>query len=126
MKLEHFWHRSIRRILKIGMMQVKEERITNERIRKFFMNIPSAEDTITARQLTYIGKIVRGPNNHPPNQLLTAWTNNPRPQGGVLTTNKKAIVRSLHTLIPSKMMERIIFKNNLTGESEVKHVLNKN
>ena len=32
-KLEVFWHRSIRRILKIGIMQVKEERITNERIR---------------------------------------------------------------------------------------------
>ena len=73
-------------------MQVKEERITTERIRKIFMNIPSLEDTITARQLTYIGKIVRGPNDHPPNQLLTAWTNNPRPQGGVLTTNKKAII----------------------------------
>jgi hypothetical protein len=45
MKLEVFWHRSIRRILKIGMMQVKEARITNERTRKIFMNIPSAEDT---------------------------------------------------------------------------------
>jgi hypothetical protein len=96
MKLEVFWHRSIRRILKIGMMQVKEERITYERISKIFMNIPSTEDTITARQLMYIGKIVRGLNNH---------TNNLRPQAGVLTTNKKSIVRLLHTLIPNELMK---------------------
>jgi hypothetical protein len=43
-KLEVFWHRSIRRILKIGIMQVKEERITNKRIRIIFHNIPSAEN----------------------------------------------------------------------------------
>ena len=98
------------------MMQVKEERMTNEKIRKIFMNIPSAEDTITVR-----GKIVRGPDDHPLNQLLTAWTNTSRPQGGVLATNKRAIVRSLHTLIPNKMMERTIVKKQIDrGESEMK------
>ncbi len=93
------------------MMQVKEERITNERIRKTFMNIPSAEDTITARQLTFIGKMVRGPNDHPPYQLLTTWTDTLRPQGGVLTTNKKAIVQSLHILLPNEMTECVMVKN---------------
>jgi hypothetical protein len=80
-KLEVFWHRSIRRILKIGIMQVKEERITNQRIRKIFHNIPSAKNSLNTRQLTYVGKIVRGPDHHPPKQMLTAWNQNPRGEG---------------------------------------------
>ena len=38
-----FWHRSICRILKIGIMQVIEERISNKRVRKIFFNVPPAE-----------------------------------------------------------------------------------
>jgi hypothetical protein len=91
-KLEVFWHRSIRRILRIGIGQVIKERITNERIRKIFFNVPTAENTTVIRQMNYLGKIIRGPTNHPPRQMLTAWSANPRPKGGVLRTNKKALV----------------------------------
>ncbi len=45
-----------------------EERITNERIRKIFFNVPAAENTIVIMQMNYLGKIIRGPANHPPRQ----------------------------------------------------------
>ncbi len=94
-----------------------EERITNERTRKIFFNVPTAENTIVVRQMNYLGKIVRGPTNHPPRQMLTAWSANPHPKGRVLTTNKKALVRSLHTLLPKEMTDTTITKNKTTGKS---------
>ncbi len=58
--------------------------------------------------------------------MLTAWSANPRPKGGVLTTNKKALVRSLHTLLPKEMTETTITRNKeTTGENTLKHMLNK-
>jgi hypothetical protein len=57
---------------------------------------------IAARQLNYIGKVIRHPNpEHLPKQLLPAWVNNKRPQGGVLTTNKKSLVKALNLLYSS-------------------------
>jgi hypothetical protein len=113
-KLEIFWHRSIQKPLQIGIGQVIKERITNERIRKIFFNIPTAENTIVIRQMTYLGKIVRGPTNQPPRQMPTAWSANPRPKGGVLTTNKKSLVRSLHTLLPKEMTETTVLITQLS------------
>jgi hypothetical protein len=120
-----FWHRSICRILKIGIMQVIEERISNKRVRKIFFNVPTAENTVVVRQMSYLGKIVRGPSNYPSRQMLTAWNANPRPRGGVLTTNKKALVQSLHTLLPKEMTEIIAMKNKTTGKHTTKDTLNK-
>jgi hypothetical protein len=104
-KFELFWHRSIQRILQIGIGQVIEERITNERVRKIFFNMPTAENTIVVRQMNYLGKIVRGPTNHPHRQMLAACRANPCPKRGVLRTNKKSLVQSLHTLLPKEMTE---------------------
>ncbi len=73
------------------MGQVIKERITNKRIRKIFFNTPTVENTIVIRQMNYLGKIVRGPTNHPPRQMLTAWSANPCPTGGVLMTNRKVL-----------------------------------
>ncbi len=119
-KLEAFWHRSIQRILWIGLGQVIKEKITNERIRKIFFNVPTAENTIVIRQMTYLGKVIRGPTNHPPRQMLTAQSANPRPKGGVLTTNKKALVHSLHTLLPKEMTETTTTRNRTTGKKHNK------
>ncbi len=74
-KLEVFWHRNIQRILRIGVGQVIEERITNERIKKIFFNVLTAENTTVVRQMNYLG--VRGPTNLPPRQMLTACIRNP-------------------------------------------------
>jgi hypothetical protein len=50
-KLEVFWHRSIQRILQIGVGKVIEEKKTNVRIRNIFFNVPTAENTRVVRQM---------------------------------------------------------------------------
>jgi hypothetical protein len=75
--------------------------------------------------MNHLGKIVRGPTNHPPRQKLTAWSANPRPEGRVLTTNKKALVQSLHTILPKEMTETTTTRDKTTGASTTKHMLNK-
>jgi len=41
--------------------QVKEERIRNDKIRRLFYEIPCVTNMIAARQLGFLGKVVRGP-----------------------------------------------------------------
>ena len=99
--IDVFIHRSIRRILGIKMSRVKEEKITNKSVREMFYNIPDARSMIAARQLSYLGKMVRNhDDDYLPKKFLTAWVNNKRPVGGVLTTNKKALVNSLELILP--------------------------
>jgi hypothetical protein len=40
-------------------------------------------------------------------------------------TNKKALVRSLHTLLPTKMTEHFVTQNQITGEHTMRTRLNK-
>jgi hypothetical protein len=102
-KLDAFLHRSVRRILGINMTRVKDEHIKNEKIREEFFHLPDIRRMIAIRQLNYIGKALRHPNQeHLPKQLLPAWVNNKRPQGGVLTTNKKSLVKALDLLYSTK------------------------
>ena len=80
-KLEVFLHRSIRKILRIDITQVIDERITNGSIRTRFFSIPTIRNQIAQVQLTFIGKVVRNKDNQLPSQLLTAWCNNKRKRG---------------------------------------------
>ena len=99
LKLESFHHRSIRRILKINMTQVREEKITNAKIRQMFHHVPVIGDLIATFQLRFVGKVIRHPNrDHIPKMLLSAWVNHKRPAHGVLETNKKSIVKALKRL----------------------------
>ena len=54
------------------MLQVKEEKISNKKIRELFYNIPDAGSLIAVKQLNFIGKIVRREDSFFPKQLLTA------------------------------------------------------
>ena len=123
--LDVFLHRSIRRILGITITQVQDEHIKNSSIRKTFHNIPDIRNQIAIRQTSFLGKVVRAPDQHPPKQLLTAWCNHPRPIGGPLMTNKKSMVKSLHLLLPAEMTEPKQVRNRVTKEMEIKQVLNK-
>ena len=123
-KLDVFLHRSIRRILGISILQVKDEKISNKTIRKTLFNIPDIRSQIAIRQMTFIGKVARGPNSQPAKMLLSAWVDNPRLPGGVLTTNKKSIVKSLQILLPDEMSETIHVKDKETGHMIAKQKLN--
>ena len=114
-KLNVFWHRAIRNILGIRMSEVIDDHITNERIRKIFHDIPDAEAILNARTMTYLGKTARSPDFHPPKLFMTAWVRNPRPKAGVLSTNKKTMVRSLNALLPDETMETVTTKCKSTG-----------
>ena len=100
-KLEVFFHRSIRRILGITITQVIDEHITNDSVWMRFCRIPSLQNQITKRQLTFIGKVVRNSDDQIPTRLLTAWCNHPRRRGAPLQSNKKSLVRNLQLIVPS-------------------------
>ena len=55
--LNVFLQRGIRRILKINMGQVIDQHIKNSSIREMFYNIPTVQNQISFRQLTYLGKL---------------------------------------------------------------------
>ena len=83
-KLKVFLHRSVRIILGITMTEVKEERIRNAELRERFFKIPTIQNQIAKRQLTFIGKVVRNSDQQLPTKLLTAWCNHKRRRGRVL------------------------------------------
>jgi hypothetical protein len=43
------------------MSTVKEEKIRNERVREMFYSIPCVRNMIAARQMDFIGYMMRGP-----------------------------------------------------------------
>ena len=96
--IDIFIHQFIRRIIAITMIQVEEEKISNEKLNAKFYNIPDAHRLIAVKQLNFIGMIVRGEDSFFPKQLLTAWVNHKHKAGGVPTTNKKSIVKVLQLL----------------------------
>ena len=99
-KLEVYFHKSIRKILVISIIRVKDKHITNKTVRLFFCGIPSLRSQIAKRQLRFIGKVVRNHDSQIPTQLFTAWCDHPRKRGGVLQTNKKNITNNLQLIIP--------------------------
>jgi hypothetical protein len=71
-KLEVFLHKSIRRILKISMFRVINEKLRNEQVRTTFYAMPCVKNMIAARQLDYIGKLIRGPHDQPARRMITS------------------------------------------------------
>ena len=65
------------------MIQVKEEKISNEKLREQFYNIHDAHRLIAVKQINFTGTIVRREDSFFPKQLLTAWVNHKRKDGGV-------------------------------------------
>ena len=104
-RLGVFLLRSICRIMKIKMSEVKERKINNEKLRDMFYHIPNIRDLIALRECRFIGKVAsRGPNAHPSKKYyVTAWCNNKRPTGAPIMTNKRSIVHGLKILMPEEM-----------------------
>ena len=71
-KLEVFLHRSIRRILQISMSTVQEQRLHNGKVRDMFYSIPCVRNMIAARQMDFVGKMIRGPPDRPSRNMITA------------------------------------------------------
>ena len=108
-KLEVFLHRSIRRILHISMTKVREQRLHNDKVRKMFYSIPCVRNMIAARQLDFIGKMIRGPPDRPSRNMITACCNHKRRVGRPQTTGKNFMVENLRLLfrdVPTVQIDR--------------------
>jgi len=108
-KLEVFLHRSVQRILQINMTRVKDERLRNCRVREMFYNIPCVRNMIAARQMDFVGKMIRGPPDRPSRNMITACCNHKRRVGRPQTTGKNFMVENLRLLftdVPTVTIDR--------------------
>jgi hypothetical protein len=108
-KLEVFLHRSIRRILQISMTNVREQRLRNDKVRRMFYSIPCVRNMIAARQMDFVGKMIRGPPDRPSRNMITACCDHKRKTGRPQTTGKNFMVENLRLLfqdVPSIHIDR--------------------
>jgi len=108
-KLEVFLHRSIRRILQISMSTVQEQRLRNGKVRHMFYSIPCVRNMIAARQMDFVGKMIRGPPDRPSRNMITACCDHKRRVGRPQTTGKNFMVENLRLLfqdIPTVQIDR--------------------
>jgi hypothetical protein len=108
-KLEVFLHQSIQRILQILMTKVQEQRLHNGKVRDMFYFIPCVRNMIVARQMDFVGKMIRGPPDRPSRNMITACCDHKRQVGRPQTTGKNFIVENLRLLfqdIPTVQINR--------------------
>jgi hypothetical protein len=90
-RLEVFLHHSIQRILHISTTQVQEDRIRNNKIHRLFYDIPCVINMIAARQLGFLGKVVRGLTDAPACRMLTACANTNSSVDALISTTRTAL-----------------------------------
>ena len=99
-KLESFQNNIIRRILRIDMYMVQNEKITNVQIKTMFYNTPSINKIIKARQLKWLGKIAKMENDRMPRKLLASWIKNPRKPGRPQLNIRNSFAKALSEFFP--------------------------
>jgi hypothetical protein len=100
-KLETFQHKAIRFILNINMHQVKDERITNKKVREMFGGIDKVCDFATRRTLDFLGHTIRQEDKKLTKKLLTCWIQHPRACGGQQLTLKDVNFNAINLLLES-------------------------
>jgi hypothetical protein len=99
-QLISFQHKLLRRILKISIYEVLENRITNVEVRKHALNSPSIIDTISNRQLLWIGKIAKMNTEQIPRKMLACWHTNKRKPGRPQLNLSNSYANSIKKVIP--------------------------
>ena len=97
-----------KKILKITITMVIDEKITNESVRKQFFNIPTIRYQLTKRQLTFIGKVFSNSEYQIPTQLLTAWCDNKRKPGAPLQNNNKNLAQNIRLIVPGAAKDGLL------------------
>ena len=64
-------------------------------------DIPTIQNKVDKRQLTFIGKVTRNSDEKLPKSLLTAWCSNKQKVGGVFHSNKKNLVNKIALIVPT-------------------------
>lgn len=90
--------RSIQRIMKISIKNVKDERLANIEIYRRFFGIEDILDSYRYRKLSFIDKVVRKDKDKPSCQVLAAWLPTNRPPGRPRCTSRHTFTRAIaHT-----------------------------
>ncbi len=108
-KLEVFLNRSVRRILQINMTRVKDQGLPNCRVPEMFYAIPCVRNMIAARQMDFVGEMIRGPPDCPSRNMITACCNHKRHVGRPQTNRKNFMVENLCLLftdVPTVTIDR--------------------
>ena len=71
-KLDVFLHQRIQHILQILMTKVQDQRLRNVKVHDMFYSIRCIKNMIAARQMDFVGKMVRGPPDCPSSNMITA------------------------------------------------------
>ena len=94
-------YKAIRRIMKISMNRVQDEKITNELLRKRFGMLMLLSGIQRCRLLKFVGRILRQEPNTLSRMFLSVSINNSMIRGRPFQKNKDAITESIKILIPS-------------------------
>ena len=97
-KITAFFHKGLRKIMRIDMGQVKDHHIRNEHLR----NKLTVEDplvTIRARQAKFLGRLARMPDHRLPRKFLNAWIAKPRHTGRPAASTKATFVSTLRDIL---------------------------
>jgi len=97
-RLEVFHHRSIRSILGISMLEVRDERIHNDNVRVRFNNTPPLRDILRSRKLLHLGNIAQ--SRRVASMTLSTWINRSRPKGRPRCTTLSTTLRYIHEILP--------------------------
>ena len=91
------------------MSTVCEQRLRNEKVRRMFYSIPCVRNMIAARQMDFVGKMIRGPPDRPSRNMITACCDHKRRVGRPQTTGKNFMVENLRLLfqdVPTVTIDR--------------------
>ena len=96
-KLEVAHHRFIRSMLHLTIYDVKDDRISNEEVRRR-MGIYPMETILGLRRARWIEKLANMESTRSPRRILHAWIPQARPTGKPSQTTRKALADDLRTL----------------------------
>jgi hypothetical protein len=97
-KLETFHHGCLRRMCNWTMWDIKEKRITNERVRRVVANSPTMESMMEMRRCRWLSKLSAMEESRSPRRMLSAWCTTPRQRGRPQQTIRHAYITTLKKL----------------------------
>ena len=100
--LDAFYHKAVRRILKINMVQAKEERSKNETLQKMRCSTEPLSTIWQKIVLKFIGRASRQPQNSLSFQFLSCFVPYKRCEGHPFRTIKDSLIGSIRLIMPSE------------------------
>ena len=93
------------------MDEVKECKITNEQVRRWFDNIPPVDNFIARRTWNYMVKIMRTKDKSLPRKLLGAWVPSARKPGCPQSNLKDNFIQALKIVLKVRSVTKQCSKN---------------